>query len=443
MTNPSSPLAHFRAESYQTFGLRRDSLFDLHDAILTSGPVTSLVRLSLEPVFRRQWASIFDALTEGTLNESALRRLWTRFLPPPLAGDRVLWVIDGSTWPRPAAKTSAERTHCRFTTAGTPESGIMPGWEYQWLVMVPEMTGSWVLPLDVSRRSLAAGTPTALAITQLRAVLAAHCFPRPRPVVALDSHYDVPALVDAVPEVDLLARLASNRRFHRAPPPPSLTSTGRPRTHGPIFQLKNPATQGDPARTQVFEDPGHGPVAITAWTGLHTQPWPDIALTVLKIAVSRLPNRPTPPAPLWLVWSGTELPDDLATLWHWFQRRFTIEHAFRFLKQELGWTTARVRSPAAADRWSRLEASVLWELWLARPEIQDRRLRWERPLAPAQLTPGRVRRGMAGLLSTLGSPVGPPQPRGKASGRTVGTCPGPAVRYPVQRRSPPPPATPA
>jgi hypothetical protein len=436
MSNPSTTLAHFRAESYQRFGLRRDSLFDLHDAILTSGPVTSLVRLSLEPGFRRQWSSLFDALTEGTLDTAALRRVWTRYVPPPRAGERVLWVIDGSTWPRPAAKTSAERTFCRFTTAGTPQSGIIPGWDYQWVVMIPEMSGSWVLPLDITRRNLTAGTPTELAITQLRAVLAAHRFPRPRPVVALDSHYDVPALIAAVPDVDLLARLAANRRFYREPPPPSLTGTGRPRKHGPIFRLKEPATQHDPVRTQVFEDPGHGQVTITVWTGLHTQPAPTIALTVLKVAVSRLPNRPTPPAPLWLVWSGADLPEDLATLWHWFQRRFTIEHAFRLLKQELGWTTARLRSPAAADRWSWLQALVLWELWLARPVIQDRHLPWEQPQPATRLPPGRVRRGMAGLLRSLGSPVRPPQPRGKASGRGVGTCPGPATRYPVQSRAP-------
>ena len=56
----------------------------------------------------------------------------------------------------------------------------MPGWEYQWLVAVPEATRSWVLPLDVARRGPAAGTPTALAIAQLRRALAARARPAPR-----------------------------------------------------------------------------------------------------------------------------------------------------------------------------------------------------------------------------------------------------------------------
>jgi len=168
MTFPQTPLAHVRAELYQTFGLRRDTLFDGLDAILTTDRVTRVVRLSLAPAFRRRWSSVSDALTDGMLDVAALRRLWARSLPPPPAGTRPLWAIDGSTWPRPEAKTSPERTCCQFVTAGIPESGIMPGWEYQWLVAIPEAQGSWVLPLDVGRRGLEAGTPTELAIAHLQ-----------------------------------------------------------------------------------------------------------------------------------------------------------------------------------------------------------------------------------------------------------------------------------
>ena len=41
----------------------------------------------------------------------------------------------------------------RFVTAGTPESGIIGAWEYQWLVQLPETQGSWALPLEVGGRS--------------------------------------------------------------------------------------------------------------------------------------------------------------------------------------------------------------------------------------------------------------------------------------------------
>jgi hypothetical protein len=433
MTLPQSPLAHFRAELYQTFGLRRDALTDLLDALLTGDHVPSLVRFSLEAAFRRGWSSLFDALSDGTLDPAALQRLWVQTLPSPDACP--LWVIDGSTWPRPEAKTSPERTCCRFVTPGIPESGIMPGWEYQWLVAIPEPQGSWILPLDLRRRGPRAGSPTQLAIAQLRAVLAT--YRGERPMVALDSHYAVAELAVAVPEVDLLARLASNRRFYRAPP--RYPGTGRPRKHGPVLRLADPTTHHDPDHVQTAIDPDYGTVTLALWTELHTTKAPEVPVTVVRVTVAHLPRRDTPPAAMWLVWAGTSIPLDLRVLWHAYRRRFAVEHGFRFSKQDLGWTTPRLRSPQAADRWSALVGTAFWELWLARPQVTDRRLPWERLPAPAAaLSPGRVRRGMAGLLATLGSPARAPRPRGKAPGRQVGDRPGRAARYPTQRRAPPP-----
>ena len=42
----------------------------------------------------------------------------------------------------------------------------------------------------------------------------------------------------------------------------------------------------------------------------------------------------------------------------------TTEHGLRFLKQILGWTTARLRSPQVANHWTRLLAAGLWQRWL-------------------------------------------------------------------------------
>jgi len=435
-TTPTSPpLARFRAELYQSvLGLRRDALCEVLDAVLSGDRATSLVRHSLSPSFRRGWASACDALADGSLDVPALRRLVAQHLPPPGHGVRELWVLDGSIWPRPEAKTSPERTWGRFVTAGTPESGIIGAWEYQWVVMLPEAQGSWGLPLEVARRDLAAGTATTLAIRQLRTALAGRAPDAPRPLVVLDSHYDVPALVTADLGIAVLARLAANRRFYR-PPGPYRGKGARPK-HGPVFRLREPTTHGTPDRTQTETDPDYGQVTIDVWERVHTQPAPTIALTVIRVAVAHLPRRADPPAPLWLVWHGGVLPADLRTVWRWYQRRFAVEHLFRFLKQELGWTTIRPRSPRTADRWSWLLAAGLWQLWLARPVVADQRLPWERPPV-ASLSPGRVRRGCAGLLRTLGTPARPPRPRGKSPGRQHGQCPGPAPRCPVLRRGPP------
>jgi hypothetical protein len=159
-THNLAPLERFRTQLYHVIlRTRRDALFDLVDALLTSPGRQPLVRLSLAPCFARGWASACDAVADGRLSVAALRRLCVRSLPVPAPDQRELWAIDGTTWPRPAAKTSPQRTFCRFVTSGQPQEGIVPGWEYQVLAAIPEDQGGWALPLDLARRGPETGTP--------------------------------------------------------------------------------------------------------------------------------------------------------------------------------------------------------------------------------------------------------------------------------------------
>src|SRR5207244_3414860 len=93
---------------------------------------------------------------------------------------------------------------------------------------VPAAAGSWVLPLDVRRRGPGAGTPTELALAQLRAVQATRPADAARPVVTFDSSYDAVALAQAIadPEpsqrlaVDALVRLVERLPRSRRTPEP-------------------------------------------------------------------------------------------------------------------------------------------------------------------------------------------------------------------------------
>jgi hypothetical protein len=454
--HPDTALGRFRAAVYATaLGTRKDSLCDLLDAGLTADGPATLARLSLAPGFRRRWPSVPDALAAGSLDLDAGRPVLVRHLPPPapppVAGApplpsrdalRPVWAVDGSTWPRPQAKTSPERTWGRQVHAGLPQDGVVPAWEYQWLVAVPLPGQSWVLPLDVARRSPTAGTPTELALDQLARVRA-HAPPEALPpVVVFDSSDDPVGFVRAQQRgalaADALARLAAHRVFYREPPPHA--GKGAPRKHGPVFRCKDPATHGPPDRQQQWDDPERGTITVAAWTRLHPQKAPDAPFAVVRITMERLPRRDAPPQPLWLAWAAPDgrLPDDLALCWTWYGQRFPIEHGFRFSKQALGWTTVRPRDPAAADRWTWLLVLVWWQLWLARPLVADRRLPWGRPAAPERLSPGRVRRASAGLLAQVGTPARAARPRGKAPGRRPGHRPTPHPRCAVHRRHPKP-----
>lgn len=293
--------------------------------------------------------------------------------------------------------------------------------------------GSWILPLDVRRRGPTVGLPTTLAIDQLQTALAGRAPDAPRPVVTLDAGYDVSALAQAHLPADLLVRLAKRRRLYRAPEPYS--GRGRPHKHGAAFRLHEPTTQGPPDHTVTVQDAAYGRVQVDAWDDLHDEAAPTDAFSVLRVQVEHLPHRAGAPAPLWLAWLGSPLPTDLVQVWRWYQRRFAIEHGFRFLKQALGWTTVRLRSPEAADRWSWLLAGGLWQLWLARSLVAEVRLPWDHPLAAEHLTPGRVRRAFATLLVRLSSPTRAPRPRGKSPGRRPGQGRGPRERFAVVKRT--------
>jgi hypothetical protein len=109
--------------------------------------------------------------------------------------------------------------------------------------------------------------------------------------------------------------------------------------------------------------------------------------------------------------------------------RFCVEHLYRFLKQDLLWIAAHVRTPEQFERWSWLVAIAFNQLYLARDLGQAIYRPWERK--DRALTPRQVRRMMPTLLPQLGTPTRLCQPRGFAPGRPSGFHPKPAKRFPV------------
>src|SRR5439155_11015114 len=115
-----------------------------------------------------------------------------------------------------------------------------------------------------------------------------------------------------------------------------------------------------------------------------------------------------------------ELTAEVIHCWQAYLRRFDEEHTFRLFKQTLGWTAPKLRSPAAADRWTWLVIAAHTQLRLARPLAADLRRPWERPLPAERLTPARVRRGFRYLRATTPSPANAPKPAHPGPGRPPG-----------------------
>ena len=65
-------LQSFRQACFECLGSSRDTLFELGDAVLLTPSASSFVQLSLSPMFRRRWSSIYEALQDGNPDRNAL-----------------------------------------------------------------------------------------------------------------------------------------------------------------------------------------------------------------------------------------------------------------------------------------------------------------------------------------------------------------------------------
>ncbi len=171
------------------------------------------------------------------------------------------------------------------------------------------------------------------------------------------------------------------------------------------------------------------------WAGQATAPimrgW------VIRVEAARLP-KPTGNTlnTLWLWWSGPAgATPDLDLCWRAYTHRFHIEHAIRFDKTTLGWTTPAMRHPEQAERWTAIINAAYAQLVLARPLAADHRLPWEHPRPPNQLTPGRVRRDFPRLWASMPPQANPRKPSHPGPGRPKGRPAPRAKRHPVIKKA--------
>jgi len=433
-------LAGFRAEFHRCLTARTDALFELADAILCSGaPVRSLAELSLAGEHRRGHGSSYAGLNRGQIDVDRLRTALSAVPVPRAADGRIVLAVDVTCWLRPEAHTSPQRVLCH-TYGRTKDTHIgVPGWPYSMVVALEAGRHSWTAPLDARRLQPGDDTATVTA-DQLRDVVqrlidAGHWWPgQPDIWIVADAGYDGPRLALLLQDlpVKVVVRMRSDRVLRRPAPPREPGTMGRTKRHGSEFIFGDPASWGTPDTSITTATRLYGTATVLAWQRLHPRlthrtAWightgvlPVIEGTVILLRVDRLPSGATA-KPVWL-WSS--IPDadtdTIDLLWQTFLRRFDIEHTFRMLKQTLGWTSPKLRDPAAADRWTLILLAAYTQLRLARTLVADLRRPWERPAPPQRLTPARVRRGFRHLHTQTGTPTAAPKPSRPGPGRPPG-----------------------
>ncbi|MDH6436625.1 hypothetical protein M2158_005166 [Streptomyces sp. SAI-144] len=229
-------------------------------------------------------------------------------------------------------------------------------------------------------------------------------------LVVFDAGYDAPRmayLLEGLP-VEVLGRMRTDRVMRKPVPVPwiSRPQGGRPPKHGKEFRFAKPDTWGEPDAATVQVTDRYGAARVMAWDRIHprlttrsawidhTGELPVIEGTLIRLEVDRLPGGHDP-LPVWLWTSATGLSGKAVDLrWQAFLHRFDLEHTFRIIKQTLGWTRPKLRTPEAAYRWTWLVVAAHTQLRLARALAEDLRRPWEKPAEPGRLTPARVRRGV-------------------------------------------------
>jgi hypothetical protein len=459
-------LAGFRAELYRCLTRRADALFGVGDAVLCAGGrVTDLARLSLVPEFGRGHGALYDGVNAGRVDVARLRRAVAGLPLPRWPDGRIRLAVDVSSWLRPDAVTSGERLFCHVRGRGKNAGQVIAGWPYSFAAALSPGASSWTLLLDAVRLG-PADDATAVAAAQIREVAgrlvaAGHWKDGdPEMIITLDAGYNGSRLAWLLADlpVVLVVRVRADRVFYRRVPSRPPGAPGRPGRHGPPVSCGDRATWGGAAVTADAGSARYGPGRVLAWHRVHQmltsqrggwEDWPrgrELPLvegTLIHLAATRRAAGYPALEPMWL-WAS--VPDagqaEVATLWQAYHRRFDLEHAFRFLKQQLGWTRPLLRDPAAADRWTWLIIAACGQLYLARPLAAAIRLPWQRPQPPGTMTPARVRAGFRHVRETVGSPARAAKPARPGPGRPQGSLNRrKAPRHPVGKPNRKRPAT--
>ncbi len=262
-------LEQFRQNVYDQYLNCADASMDLLDALTANTTARSVVELSLNASFRRNYGSVYTAITgffqpaplqEVQAERRAYNRRLTRILAPylPVPEQRPFWLfgLDVTPAPRPFARTLADRSFVYQPNTIWGNKPIAIGHQYATLALLPEKTGSqappWIVPVS-TRRVDSAKTGTQVGVEQVADVFSDATLPFAKDLCVQvgDTTYSQVPFLGPISHMHLdhlvtIARLRSNRTVYR-PAPAVLKEPGKRGRHpwyGQPFKLKDETTWG-------------------------------------------------------------------------------------------------------------------------------------------------------------------------------------------------------
>jgi hypothetical protein len=466
-------LRQFRSDLYDVLPHRPAAILDLLDALASNTQARSPVELSLNPLFRRQYGSIYDAVDSFFVpppraearvarraHELRLVRLLADLLPRPHQRKFWLFGIDRTPAPRRFAETLADRSYVHQPNALRGNQPVTLGHDYSVLAALPEKapaTPPWLLPLWV-RRIASHETANQVALAQIQTLLSEATLPFQNDlcVQVEDSGYSgVPFLgpVAALANLVSVIRLASNRVVYYPPPRSELAPTaGHPTWYGLRFALNDVATWGPPDQTaHTTFTTRHGQtytVQLQGWTNMRVRGAKGVAMhlhpfTLVRARGVDAAGQPIHKRAMWLLVIGPRRAElSLVEIWEAYRQRYDLEHFFRFGKQRLLLTAGQTPDVRRAENWWQIVQLAYAQLWLAQPLAPALPRPWERYLpaaAPGSASPATVQRDFGRIIAAVGTPAQAPKPRGITPGRVKGFRPTPRTPQTVIKKAKPAP----
>jgi len=453
-----------RQRLYQSLGLRKDALMNLLDAISSNRDANTVVKLSLNPLFKLKYQSIYRAIADFSKagkkkskiqNKAEIFNLILESIPENNQRKFHLFGLDVTPNSRQFSPTVSDKSFIHQPNSIKGNKPINIGHAYSWLCYLPEKVpncdASWTIPLSVERVS-SEEKDVSVAHKQINKVFTdSLLFKAILSVIVVDCLYSQKDFIGKqVLNQDrvVVTRVRSNRIFYRPfVRDSSELKSGHPRWYGDKFELKDSTSWHPPddlIQTNLTTKRGKLlNVKIKGWNnmlmrGTKEHKLHDYPFTLLQITITDQEGNSVW-KPMWLIAIGKRRQDlTLLEIYQSYRQRFDLEHFFRFGKQRLLMNDYLTSDTSYEENWMNLILIAYIQLWNARNLAVCLPRPWEKYLPnfrEGKITPSAVQRDFSRIISTIGINSHSPKPRGFSSGRKKGEIQVKRPRYQVIKKN--------
>lgn len=456
---------NFRDQIFSCFSFRADATMELVDALSGNLDASSVVQLSLNPIFRRKYGSVRDAITHFAFDPHQTDRLEKCLINhcAPITGTQPyrLLVIDCTAAPREYSKTLFDRGIVHAPNVVPGNKPITVGHQYSVVGFLPEQTIEnkyipWMLPLS-TRRVATNTNGIRVGLEQLNKIIPD--FKKETTVVVGDIAYSSPSFIQGIQQHEnaiLIARLRGNRILNRKANLRKRKITNRSERghelwYGAIFNLRKPSTWGesDESISELFQTRKGKifTVNIDGWNDIlmHQKngiPMNEYPFRLVRITIRDENNHYVYKRPMWLIVSGKRRQElSLVQIWNAYKRRYDIEHYFKFGKTRLLMDKFQTPDTTHEESWWQIAALAYAQLYMARALANNLPNPWEKYLPEMKKnatvkSARQVQKSFIRITAEIGTPASAPKPRVKPPGRMNGAKQPKRYHHPIVLKRP-------